>query len=656
MPHAAIRGRKFLSPAPSPASELNPVLLRILAGDYGGGLALYRKLAHPGAEDRRWAAMCLMHASQWVDAKVLLLDAVAQGYQEASIELATLYRTLGEVGLAQATIGALPLEALRKSDQALAYRELGLQAYQQGDLGQAATRLQQAWAAAAASRLGTPLITPIAHALGIVCAERGLDDQADSYFDYAQLHAHPTRQVFVQASRAISAAYLGQLDRAVECLAQAPACPADAASPADLQVLYARGITARAARAYAEAADHLQLLSGRATAAGDIELACYAELWLASVALAQGQFGAAQRHVARAEQLSAAPKTEAMVLLRRGLLAARRGQDGTAALETAARLFSGPGRRREEGWCWLCLCEAHLALGDDVRAEAALAQALQIRYAVNTSSLAIELDSLPLVRQHLERRGADDARCLLQDERRFSRGGQTQIRLQTMGAARILVNGQTLGLNMARTPELLTYFLTHRKFTLPQLQVALFADHPHKRSKSYIHQVRAELQRLVPGLTIPFDPATRTYTLHLEEHLSLTWDVDVLLGALKTEDPAVILEHIALYEGPFLAEATAEWAEFTRTELQQLVLSRCRAQLDRWKAAGQWGPVLSLCEALQRVEFDEVLCADLVTALEHVHGPEMASARLSALAKRWTAEFGEPSPVLTALLSELTPA
>ncbi|PJI52142.1 hypothetical protein CTI14_47395, partial [Methylobacterium radiotolerans] len=100
-----------------------------------------------------------------------------------------------------------------------------------------------------------------------------------------------------------------------------------------------------------------------------------------------------------------------------------------------------------------------------------------------------------------------------------------------LGAARILVNGQTLGLNMARTPELLTYFLTHRKFTLPQLQVALFADHPHKRSKSYIHQVRAELQRLVPGLTIPFDPATRTYTLHLEEHLSLTWDVDVLLGA-----------------------------------------------------------------------------------------------------------------------------
>ena len=63
-----------------------------------------------------------------------------------------------------------------------------------------------------------------------------------------------------------------------------------------------------------------------------------------------------------------------------------------------------------------------------------------------------------------------------------------------------------------------------------------------------------------------------------------------------------------------------------------------------------------LCEALQRVEFAELLSADLVTALVHPHGPELARAQRIALVKRWAAEFGESSLVLTGLVAELTPA
>lgn len=635
-------------------TALNSILIHVLAGSYSEGLSAYEQLPTPSQEDRRWAALCMMHCNQWMRAKLVLLEAVAQGYAEANIELATLYRSIGETDLARLSLDGLDLSGAAEADQALHLRELGLQAHQRGELSDASALLEKAWFKAVASGLGPPLITPIAHVLGMVCAERGLDSRAETHFDYALEHANSVRQVFVLASRAVASTYLGHLSRAHEDLSAARRCPVEATSAAILQVLYAEGVTARAGRSYGAARTAFLELSAQAAGVGDIESASYAELWLVSAALAEGQVGQAAQHLARAEHLSATAKTQAMVLLRRGLLQIRQGGDAISTLLAASALFGTLGSRREEGWCWLHLCEAYLAAEQEERAAQALGQALQLRYALNTPSLAIELDNLPRVRAYVARASSVDAQGLLSDERRFTTPPKTHVTMQTLGAGRLLLNGEPLGLNMSRTAELLTYFFTHRAVTMPQLQLALFSDHTHKRSKSYIHQVRAEVQSRVPGLSIPFDAVTKTYSLTVEDGVTLEWDVEALLTALKSDDAPTVLQGALLYQAPFLAESSTDWAEFTRTELHHMVLSRCKQHLAGWTAAQQWAWVLALTEALSQVEhFDEEVCEFLVTALAHVRGEDVARARLTALTKRWAMEYGDVPERLRRLAGHL---
>lgn len=632
----------------SPA--VNAVLQDVLTGQYAAGWARYEAMPQPTAEDHRWAALCLMHEGRLLDAKRLLAHAIADGCHAARIELATLHRSLGDKHLARATLNELHLQDLAPLDQALAQREAGVQAFQRGELLAATNALEQAWLAATSSRFGPAVLAPVAQVLGMVCAERGLDQRASNYFTFAAEHAHAARLAYVLASHGLNLVYLGQHDAAEHLFQKADAQFGGATPPAAAILRYNEALLARARREYALAAELFTNAIGLARTHGDAETECYAELWLGALATTTEDYLTARKHLARAQQLSVGQKTDALVALRTGALHLRTQQGGLEHLRRAAHTCAALTLRREEGWAWLHLSEAYLRLGHDRDAEQALEHAADARHAVNSPALAIEMDQLSAVRQHLRGGHCPYAAVLLDDERLLTRAAPDVLKLETLGTARLTLNGKPLRLDLARGPEVLAYLLAYPQVRLEQIQLALFPDIPHKRSKSYIHQVRAELQRVAPGLLIPFNPVGKTYNVQLQNGLTLTWDIQEVISALNHPDPQEVLSGLSVHRGPFLPKAESEWAQAKREEVRGAIIGTGRDLLDRWAAHEERQHYLRLAQALHDIDpNDEQLSEALIHATLTVDGANAAQRTWRVLCARFEAELGEVPPGLQAI-------
>ncbi|MBZ9752677.1 hypothetical protein K7W42_17685 [Deinococcus sp. HMF7604] len=623
--------------------ERNPVLLRILEGDYEGGWELYTQLSAPGAQDDRWAGLCLHNLGRMFEAKTLLAKAVSRGEAAARIELATLYRLAGQPEIASSTLADLMKLPLEPFDAALAYREASSQALSEGDLGKATSLLERAWFEGQGTWAGDKLLVSIAQVMGTVYALRGLDARAIEYFEFATRSANPARRAFVLGARGLSLVYLGQYDEAEEALRSAAAHARH--FPFSQPVLtYNRGVLERARGALQGAQKLFAEAAALAKQAGENETECYAELALCAVATATGEFQVARRHLARGRNLTSGPRGEGFALLREGALLALQGQPTASdVLHRAQQIFTQLRLDRELGWTWLHLAEAHLRLGNITAADEALAEATDLRHALGSGqAFVIESRSLPQVQAHLGNRAAEEyGQELLTDLAAAEGAVPRTVRLETLGGARLLMDGKPVRLDLARSVEILTFLLDRPDSRLDQMQITLFPDAEHKRSKSYIHQARSELERSIPGLKIPYNRERRTYSVVLDG-LQLEWDLLQLRHALNDSSNPDFLGKLDLYTGPLLWPLDGEWIETEREALKSWIIQLGLETLDEWHAQGEHEKCLHLATRLLGTDpLDEALNEFLLKATLVLKGHAAARAAHKRICELYENEYGD---------------
>ena len=162
---------------------------------------------------------------------------------------------------------------------------------------------------------------------------------------------------------------IGDSERALAAYTQASAKLPSTASLDLADVLLRRGVLLLSERQYAVARPLLEQGRGLAAKAGAHELVLAAEVNLADIALAHGDFDVAASHLQRAEAAWRAggdPSPSQGVLLNRAILARRQGDPATAATALAALAATSP----PPEVAWIVAQErGHLARdGDDLEA------------------------------------------------------------------------------------------------------------------------------------------------------------------------------------------------------------------------------------------------------------------------------------------------
>jgi tetratricopeptide (TPR) repeat protein len=126
-------------------TRLNQILEHIYLGNFNQGWEFFQTLSNPTPEDLRWAGACLQSLQKPNEAKHMLMQAISQGYPEASIQLAGVYRMANQVTEATEILEKLQGIALSDLDQSFLNRELGILNYQNGNLLQATKYLKMAF-------------------------------------------------------------------------------------------------------------------------------------------------------------------------------------------------------------------------------------------------------------------------------------------------------------------------------------------------------------------------------------------------------------------------------------------------------------------------------------------------------------------------------
>jgi len=626
----------------------NAVLTAVLAGDYLKGVRLYEGLPAPTAEDDRWAGLCLHNLGQHFDAKLRLASAVARGLYQANIELATLYRLTGLSGLAVSTLRTAIEGDLSRFDSVLALRELGAQAIQDGDLSRAVIHLEQAWVNGQGTFAGDSLSVPIAQLLGTVLSDLGREAEAVPYFEHALRLANPPRRVYLNAAYARSLIYLGRYAQAARMLESS----GNAAHhvPVSRPVLtYYRGVLARAQGASQHAAELFSQAADLSSGSGEKQTECFARLALCALATSASDLHTARRQLARVHHLTDDARLTAYAQWREGALKAESGdRSGVDLLRRAAAGFHTLFLSREEMWVWAFVCEAHLQLNDTVRADEALDRAADLRFSLGEGApMAVELRYLSRTLAHLASLPEDRySRIFWTDFQSVHGAVSTTVEVLTLGSSQIKVAGVGVRLDLSRSVELLVYFLDHPGVRLEQVQLDLFPEVEHRTSKSYIHQVRRELERVVPGLRIPYNRLARTYQVSCPE-IEVRWDVADLRRTLNAHCGINALEMLSRCGGPFLPKAEGSWAGTVRRELQRWIVQVGLEMLDEWYVRGEHTKCLALASRLIDIEpLDEGLNEFLLKTTLIVEGQGAARQAYRRIRERYEDEYGEVPPNL----------
>jgi len=260
---------------------------------------------------------------------------------------------------------------------------------------------------------------------------------------------------------------------------------------------------------------------------------------------------------------------------------------------------------------------------------------------------------LPRVQAHLARLPAGHyLRTWLEDARTQAGARPFEVRLVTLGDARLLVDGRPARLDLARSPELLAYLLRRPGKTLPQIAADLSPDEDPKKTKNYLHQARYDLEKAAPGVSIPHGPG-RTYAVRWDGPV-LTWDVFDLEAALRERSEEGIERALHLYAGPFLPGSDSTWASEERADMAWSVVRVGLELIEEWYAQEEYAKCVSLAGRLLEVDpYDEPLGEYLVKAARALRGDVTARRTVNRLVARHVQEMGGVSPLLLELQREL---
>lgn len=266
----------------------------------------------------------------------------------------------------------------------------------------------------------------------------------------------------------------------------------------------------------------------------------------------------------------------------------------------------------------LHLCEAMLQYDQPEKANHALEAARHILGRMDQANIKLELEHLPLTRS-----------TLLSARRQEIQPNNTgEVLLKTLGTAQIQHNARHVKLNigLSRTLAILTYLLEHPNADLSEIQLAVF-EGTNSQFRSYLHQSRYELQRHIPGLSLPYDRDSRTYSIQTN-NLRLRWDAQELLRALRELNHGDLIDKLEDCKGPFLNTLDTPWTEEVRNEIEAQLTRQGIVVLEKLHAQGRHDLCLQLAERLIKINpFLPEVIAMQIRATSELHGAD-ASRRL----------------------------
>jgi DNA-binding SARP family transcriptional activator len=623
--------------------KLNLILESIFLSDYERGLRIHRKLNPVTPEDDRWAGYCLFAKGRLLEAKDLLQRSLSAGCQAALIELATVLRQLTDLENAYQTISDLDFEQLGDFDRALAERELGVIHSLLGQPVQATEALERAWAAALSTEISLHIRSGIAHVLASMYEQRGLERQAGHYFELALKHASGGKRLYPLIKHGLALTHAGRFTEAENALQEAQRLLKQSPN-AEPVAAYYLGVLRRAQGRWTEALEAFTGASQHAKTILDAETEFFAVLGSAAIEVGLGRLDAARAHLSRAKALATDDRKRAFLALREGAMWTVQ-DDGRAAdrLESAVVAFEQFGMRREVAWAHLHLAEAHLRAANEIASDRSLEAAADVRHALGSgTAIALELRGLPNCFDHLSIMPKSAyAAVLFEDWRSLEGSAPVTVQIVTLGAAQVIADGRTARLSMRRAPEVIAYLLLNPGVTRDQLLAALWPDAAPDAAANYMHQVRHELMRAVPGLAIVFDRATKSYSVSCEGP-RLRFDVAEIKSLLSADVEDSLERALKAYTGSFLPQAESEWARSERETLEWSVIKAGLRLMDSWSTRGDFNKCLELAQRLLEIEpLNEVLAEYLVSATMELEGHLAARRALEDIARRYRDEVGE---------------
>ena len=588
-------------------------------------------------------------------ARDLLLEAVAQGCLEASIELAGAYRMLGQVTLAQHVLERVSI-ALCASDLTLLERERGALLLASGQLKAACECFERAWASSFETS-ARGLQSGVALALGFALCQQGRDSQALAWLERARLGATPYRVLQIEQASALARIHSGDYPLARASL-EAVHANLDTLPALRASYHHAHGLLERA-EGNLPAALHCLAESVRsAERAGEDETQTYALLEWAAVHTQLGKGDLARIHLARAGSLVGGGRLEALYKLRQGAYQVRFGGEGQAPralalLEEARSTFEALELGRESAWAGLHLASVQLERGRPLEAQRTLERVVDARHALGGGRfLALELRALPQVLEFLETLLPPGyVHTLLEDARVGGVRPFKRLELLTLGQDTVILGGERVPSEFRRSLELACYFLLHPDVTLARALGDLFPDDDPKRARNYLHQVRGELARSLPGFQIRY--VGEGYRVELMG-LRLSWDYAELCADLDSADDPRLERAFDHYAGGFLPGSDSGWAGSLRDELAWRVLGVGLERVRTHFEAGRFEACLTLIRRLLEIDpFEESLSEYLVQATHALEGEVAARRTLSRVCQHLEGELGAVPPNLVRLQARL---
>lgn len=623
----------------------------VLSGDYGIALDAFELISEPSPEDQRWAGYCLLMKQDLLAAQDLLLAARGNGCNATVIELSVLHRLLGELDVARTILLEFKPEGADVLDQALAARESGVILYTQGKLAEAAEALEDAIKFASSTPHGHMIAPGIQFHLGRSLADQGHSKRALEAFTASMTETSDSKRILKLGARAECLIHLGRLSDADRDLCEAETL-LHLLPMAKPVMRYVRGLHARACGNYELALEIFAQSIALAREVDEIETELYAHTEAAAIQTHLDQFNEARTHLARARAIATLDKTEALVNWRAGSLLARQEKPGgIALLEQALATFERLKLERESGWLRLHLAEAHARGGQVSEIETYLNSATDTRHALGEGSgLFIELRSLPKLLEVLRSAPENTYSHVLLEDLRGARGNvPVNLEIRTLGGAGLQADREKVRINagMQVTVEILAFLILHPDRTLEQvLGNVAFPDSSPERSKSYFHLVRNEIKSALPGVSIPYNNASRTYSV---EFGGMTANIDLLEleQVVKSGDEPGLLKALEIYNGPFLPYSDSDWVLVQRERLEWSIINTALRVLETHTAAGNFVRCAEIAERVLKIApTDIAINVCLLRATRTSQGDLAGHQMLERIQSRFLTEFGEIPPAL----------
>ena len=633
--------------------KTNLIFECILEGRSADGYTAFERLTEPTSEDECWAGQCLVILGRIQEGLMVLSKAAAQGFDDALPFVAGTQRMLGDLEAMRVTLKSIDPERLSSFPRAWYYREHGDLEYIEDRLPQALLEYEKAWNLANIDPATRRSIRWFDAPLGLLHSELGRDQRALVYLDRAVKGTATARFLGL---RALSLTYLGRLEDAETDLKLArqdhlqPALP-----PATFE--WISGVLNMVRGLQNDAVQHFLEAVALARAQGDQQTEFFACLNLAALATVDESFSLARGYIARARGLAQTVSMHAHLALRHGSLLVRAGETrlGLESLWLALKGLQSLGVEREIGIAHLHLAEGLFRDGQDGDAFVQLGLAVDARHALGHGTmLAAELRGLPVVFEHVSISRKDDyVFVLLEDWRSLERNGPAEVVLTTLGGYDLRFKGKPVRLNagLTRTVEVLAFLMEQGEVSLDQIQLSVFADHYPEQAKSYIHLVRQLVAKAIPGLSVPYQPVTKTYKL-TTQGVRVTWDALEVQKALKVGGELGLRKALALYTGSFLPRSEGSWVEERRWDLEWSVVRTGLLAVEELFRQGNYKVCIELAERLIEINpFETGISVLMVQAVKELDGVLAARAMVERVTARFRSSIGEVPEAIEQLRS-----